>query len=272
MSAAADTITKMASAVATTNFLACSYASKEAGRLANLLKNLNLSALITGEKGVGKTTLAQNITDAAIVNGENLNALLSALGSNSVLIVKNFHKISNYVLLKEALKANPTRLIATSNQKIDEKITDIFFGIKITIPPLSERPEDVEALAQKFYKEAHMLFLGEERERESVDLSGIELDVSLNSYSLKRSVYTAFVVENFKEHEMLNLLEKFFTQKIGGGDDYRKLLYVFDVPMLRAGFTRFHSQLAISKNFGLNRNTLRKKIRELRNFFKNQVI
>ncbi|MDR1615032.1 MAG: hypothetical protein LBS26_05645, partial [Campylobacteraceae bacterium] len=54
----------------------------------------------------------------------------------------------------------------------------------------------------------------------------------------------------------------------GSGDDYRRLLYIFDIPLLRAGFKKFRSQLAISKNFGLNRNTLRKKISELHRFFK----
>jgi DNA-binding NtrC family response regulator len=253
--------------VTNNNFIANSHSSKEAGRLANLLKNLNLSALIIGEKGVGKTTLAQNITDAAIIDGEDFSALIRALESNSVLIVKNFDRISNFILLKDSLKASPTRIIATSTKKLDEKITDIFFGLKIVIPPLSERPEDIEALAQKFYEEAVTLFAGDNEKRQ-INIQEINLDLSANAYSLRQSVYSSFLIEKFQEEDILNLMEKFLTQKIGGGDDYRKLLYVFDVPILRAGFKKFRSQLAMSKNFGLNRNTLRKKLSELRGFFK----
>lgn len=248
--------------------MANSHSSKEAGRLAGLLKNLNLSALIIGEKGVGKTTLAQNITDANVIDGGDFSALIRALESNSVLIVKNFDKISNFVLLKDSLKINPTRIIATSTKKLDERITDIFFGLKIIIPPLSERPEDVEALAQKFYNEAQKLFLDNDSKKQ-INTKEIILDLSTNAYSLRRSVYSAFLAERFREEDILNLLEKFLITKLGSGDDYRKLLYTFDVPLLRAGFKRFRSQLAISKNFGLNRNTLRKKISELRHFFKN---
>ncbi|MDR2342587.1 MAG: Fis family transcriptional regulator [Campylobacteraceae bacterium] len=250
------------------NFIANSHSSKEAGRLANLLKNLNLSALIIGEKGVGKITLAQNIVDANIVDGEDFPTLIRALSSNSILIVKNFDKVSNFILLKDSLKTNPTRIIATSTKKLDEKITDIFFGLKIVIPPLSERPEDIEALAQKFYEEAINIFTGS-NDKKLIDMREIDLDLSSNAYSLRRSVYNAFLVEQFKENDLLNLLEKFLMQRLGSGDDYRKLLYLFDVPLLKAGFKKFHSQLAMSKNFGLNRNTLRKKVTELRHFFEN---
>jgi DNA-binding NtrC family response regulator len=267
MNAVVDIIMNTANVVVNTNFIANSRASKEAGRLANLLKNLNLNALIIGERGVGKLTLASNIVDANIVDGSDLNAVLNAISSNSVLIIRNFHKINNYFILKEALSKEPTRIIATALKKIDENITDTFFGLKISIPPLSERPEDVQDLVKKFLQEAKELFMQEDNDADA-DLTNINMDLSQNAYSLRRSVYIAFITAQFGEDDILNILEKFLAQKLGSGDDYRKLLYIFDVPLLRAGFTKFHSQLAISKNFGLNRNTLRKKISELRNFFK----
>jgi DNA-binding NtrC family response regulator len=254
--------------VINSNFIANSRASKEAGRLANLLKNLNLNALIVGEKGVGKRTLACNIVDAAVVDGTDLNAVLNAIGSNSTLIICNFHKISNYIILKETLLKEHTRIIATASKKIDDSIADTFFGLKISIPPLSERPEDVEALAQKFLYEAKELFAFEKNVKE-IDIKNIHVNLSQNAYSLRRSVYTAFVSAQFLEKDILDILEKFLTARLGSGDDYRRLLYIFDVPLVRAGFKKFHSQLAMSKNFGLNRNTLRKKVSELRHFLKN---
>jgi hypothetical protein len=267
--AANTTITiKRSKYVSSNNFIANSHSAKEAGRLANLLKNLNLSALIIGERGVGKITLAQNIVDANIIDGNDFSNLINALNSNSILIVKNFNQISNFALLKNSIKANPTRIIATSTKKIDDSIADAFFGLKILIPPLSERLEDVEALAQKFYDEAVCLFLNDEYKKH-MNIKDINLDLSDNAYSLRRSVYSAFLIEQFEEDDILGILEKFLITKLGSGDDYRNLLYAFDVPLLRAGFKKFRSQLAMSKNFGLNRNTLRKKISELRRFFKN---
>ncbi|MDR3177435.1 MAG: Fis family transcriptional regulator [Campylobacteraceae bacterium] len=257
-------------AVANTNFIANSRAAKEAGRLANLLKNLNLNALIVGEKGVGKLTLASNIVDANVVDGSDLNAVLNAISSNSALIIRNFHKINNYIILKEALSKEPTRIIATASKKIDDSVADTFFGLKIFIPPLSERPEDVQALVKKFLQEAKELFTQEDANDIDVDLTNAALNLSQNAYSLRRSVYIAFITTQFSEDDILNILEKFLITKLGSGDDYRKLLYLFDVPMLRAGEQKFNSQLAISKNFGLNRNTIRKKISELSQYFKNQ--
>jgi len=45
-------------------------------------------------------------------------------------------------------------------------------------------------------------------------------------------------------------------------NDYRKNLYLYEVPLIKAGMAKFKSQLRISEEFGINRNTLRKKILE----------
>jgi hypothetical protein len=37
---------------------------------------------------------------------------------------------------------------------------------------------------------------------------------------------------------------------------------LFDVPLIKSGYAKFGSQLAMSEKFGLNRNTLRKKIND----------
>lgn len=44
--------------------------------------------------------------------------------------------------------------------------------------------------------------------------------------------------------------------------------YLFDVPMIQSGYVKFGSQLAISERFGLNRNTLRKKINDYKDRLK----
>jgi DNA-binding protein Fis len=48
--------------------------------------------------------------------------------------------------------------------------------------------------------------------------------------------------------------------KIGTNSDYRNNLYIYEVPLIRAGLKKFKSQLQLADRLGLNRNTLRKKI------------
>mgnify|MGYP000157840929 FL=1 len=120
--------------------------------------------------------------------------------------------------------------------------------------------EDVFPLMEKFASEAHMMFdggMGEE-----VSLKEIVPDLSKNCYSLRRSVYNAYLMSSFGEEEILCMMERFLSERIGGRNDYRDLLYLFDVPMIRSGYAKFGSQLSISEKFGLNRNTLRKKIND----------
>lgn len=252
--------------VADTNFIANSRASIEALKSANLLKNLNLSAIIIGEEGVGKTTLAKTIIQANIIDSQKLDDVLSAIAQKQPIILKNFHKITNFDIVKNCLATNPTRIIATANSTITPDIVDDFFSLKIALPPLRDRLEDVKILQDKFLKEANSIFLTS-KER-SIDLENMELDLTKNTHSLRHSIYKAVVIDSFTEDDILNILENVLSERIGGGNDYRDQLYLFDVPLLRAGFKKFHSQLSISDKFGLNRNTLRKKINELEDFFK----
>ncbi len=68
----------------------------------------------------------------------------------------------------------------------------------------------------------------------------------------------------------MQVMEEFLSKKLGGRNDYRDQLYLFDIPMLRCGFKKFNSQLNMSEKFGLNRNTLRKKINDYKDNYKLQ--
>ena len=249
--------------VADTNFIAHSKASIEALKSAILLKNLNLNVLIVGEFGTGKTTLAKTIVDAKIVDCSNFHEALNALTLNQTLILKNFHKIADYESFKNDIKLNSIRVIATSHESINSNIIDDFFGAKITLLPLKQREEDIELLSQKFFHEAKLLFLND---CSSLKLKDIELDLSKNIHSLRYSIYKAVIISSFAENDVLKIMEKFLEDKIGSGNDYREQLYLFDVPLIRAGYKKFNSQLIMSEKFGINRNTLRKNIKELNNF------
>jgi len=239
-------------------YIANSRASKEALKSANLLKTININALITGESGVGKKKLARYIIDAPIVDSADLDELITQVSKNSRLIIKNFDKIKNYDKLKDALDRYKTRIIATSKKDLGESVEDKFFSLKIYLPPLRERKEDVKSLIEVFLKEAGEVFDDESLER----LDSIDVDLSKNCYSLRKSVYKSYLFSKISEDEIMDLMESFLLDRLGSGNDYREFLHLFEVPLIRAGFKRFNSQLLMSKEFGLNRNTLRKKINE----------
>ena len=92
------------------------------------------------------------------------------------MIVKNFHKITNYKKLRVALDVYKTRMIATSNVNIDEAIVDDFFSLKILIPPLSKRQEDIAPLMEKFSLEARLMF--DDAYGDTLSIENIVPDVS----------------------------------------------------------------------------------------------
>ncbi len=244
--------------MADNSYIAKSRASLEALKSANLLKSLSLNVLITGEIGVGKKSLAKYIyEDGYIIDGSNYKELISAIDTNKKLIIKNFSEINNFAKIKDILSNSKNKIIATSRKNIDSKIEDEFFSLKINIPPLRERLEDVQMLSKKFFSEAKEIFGNLSKE---FDFNKIKIDLSKNCYSLKKSIYKSYFMDEIEKDDIMEMMKNFLFNKIGGGDDYRELLYLFDIPLIESGFEKFGSQLAMSKAFGLNRNTLRKKI------------
>ena len=244
--------------MANNSYIAKSRASLEALKSADLLKSLNLNVLITGEIGVGKKSLAKYIyEDGYIVDGSNSIELTNALDTNKRLIIINFSDINNFAKIKNILNNSENKIIATSSKDIDSKIEDEFFSLKIHIPPLSERSEDVRALSQKFFYEAKEIFGDLSNE---FNFNKTRLDLSKNGYSLKKSIYKNYFKDEVDKNDIMEMMKNFLFHKIGTGDDYRDFLYLFDIPLIESGFKKFGSQLAMSKAFGLNRNTLRKKI------------
>jgi len=251
--------TVIAAAVLNRDFIAKSRASKEALKSANLLKSLNINALILGDRGVGKKRLASYIMDVPILDGLKSKELIKSLEINKKIIIKNFDKINNFNQLKNAIDINNNKIIATSEIAISSKIEDEFFSLKIHLPDLAQRKEDVKEFAKIFYEEAKEIF-GEQSFE--FDLSKIPFDLSKNIYSLKKSVFLAYLKSALTLKDVQDMLEQYLFTKLGGGNDYRELLPIFDVPLIQSGFKKYGSQLAMSKAFGINRNTLRKKINE----------
>ena len=246
-----------------TNFITVSQASQEAFKTATLLRSLKISALIRGEAGVGKKTLARYILPSApVVNAKNYDELLSVLHSSSEIIISDIENVANIkVVLKDA-EQNGVRIIATASPTYEHERLEEFFGIDFTIPPLQERIEDVEVLCRHFCSEIGAMLGREIR----VDMQHFEPDLSQNAHSLKRQIMLHSIFDDLDEKDLMELLYNYLYEKLGGNDDYRKFLHLYEAPLIKAGLKRFKSQLQLSQILGLNRNTLRKKISNIKEY------
>jgi len=222
-----------------------------------LLKTLNVSALIMGETGVGKKCLASFILpDASIVDASHFDELLVSLDSCSELIITNIENSPNLQRLIQTIKEKQVRVIATSKQAFSNEFIDDLFSVKFDIPSLENRKEDVELLIKLFEVEAVTLFGGKKK----INLAEFIPDLSQNAKSLKRQVMVSYLHQDIQDKELMQIIENYLHERIGSQSDYRKYLYLYEVPLIRAGLDRFGSQLQLSDKLGLNRNTLRKKI------------
>lgn len=246
-------------AVVVTKFITASNASKEAFKTANLLKTLTVNTLIYGERGTGKKTLAKYIVpNASVINASSFDELLTAIDSSHEIIITNIDNSPNINRVFNAIKDRKIRVIATcSNHNINELYDDVF-SVKLELPPLQKRMEDVEALID--------LYLSEVKEivRDDVKFSRLNFipDLSDNSISLKKQIFSYSFLENITQNELMYLIENYLEDKIGTNNDYRNNLYIYEVPLIRAGLKKYKSQLQLAEKLGLNRNTLRKKISE----------
>ena len=230
-------------------------------QLHNLVKSLQLtkqffvSSLIVGEAYSGKKTIAQYILpEAPVVNGEDLTAVLDALHLHDELIIYNFAKFPNFSLLNFDNK----RIIATALYQPKDKTVDELFGYIYKLPPLRERPEDVAALSEVFMQNAKDI-LGV---KEAVSLKKEEFDLSQNSKSLERSIYKSLLLKDMSAQDIEKIMYKYFLENLGGNNDYKKFLFLYEKPLIQAGLHKYKSQLKLAGILGINRNTLRKKANE----------
>lgn len=255
----------MVQGVGVTNFITLSNASKEAFKTATLLKTLNVNSLITGEDGVGKKSLAQYILpNATLVDASNMDECLAALNSTNQIIISNLHSSPNLNTVIDIIQENDVRVVATSKNYLNNENLDDIFSVKFDIPPLSQREEDVEALIKMFCEEAAKIFDG----HSTCDMENITPDVSNNSHSLRRQVMMNYLLQDIQDFELIGIIENYLSDKLGSNSDYRKFLYLYEVPLIQAGLSKFKSQLQLSDKLGLNRNTLRKKIADNKQYLK----
>ena len=221
----------------------------------NLTKTLYVSSIIIGPPHTGKKSLAKSVfPNASIVSGDNQDEIKSALANTDELIISDFEKVKN----QNELDFTNKRIIATANYMGNSALVDDLFAFIYTMPPLSQREEDIDYLKDLFIKEAKSTLMIEN----TINTDDISLDLSLNNKSLKRSIYTYLIKHTMDADDIEEILYHFLLKELEGNDAYREHLGLYEKPLIYAGLKKFGSQLQLSQVLGINRNTLRKKIHE----------
>ena len=257
----------MVQAVDVTSFVTASDASLKAFKTATLLKTLNVNALIMGDVGVGKKSLAKFILpDASVIDALNFQELLLVLQSSTEIIITNIEKSPNIKTLLQTIIEKKIRVIATSKQILNDETIDEIFSVKFHLLPLSQRVEDVKLLIKRFSLEAMSLFGYEDK----FIMDATDVDINENSHSLRRQVMRNYLLQNIKDADLMDIIQNYITPKLGSNNDYKKFLYIYEAPLIRAGLKKFKSQLQLADKLGLNRNTLRKKIADNKQYLQGE--
>lgn len=241
------------------DYIAQDEISKEILNSAKLLQAVNVNALIIGSLGVGKKSLARYILpDSKIYDAKTLQQDIkddAITLQNDAIIIDKVDEITNINLFLEWINENSIRVIAISTTDIlNQKIKDIF-SINLEIPDLYKRENDTKQLIQKFSQEASKTL-----DMQTVANAKLITNISNNAHSLRKSIYFSYLFETIGEEEILMFLERYLSEHLEGENSYKDLLYLFEVPLIKASTKKYKSQVQVAKHLGLNRITLRKKL------------
>ena len=239
------------------NFITKSKISKKLLQIAQMSASLPVNIFISGDIGVGKRILAKQIfPNATEFDAQKLEMLITkgqiSLGEYSTLILYNFNQVLNK---QEFLnKLEHIKIIATGYETEESYINK--FAVKINIPPLKQRPEDLDQLILNYIDEAKNIY----NIQDNINIKNIDYDLSCNGKTLKQSIYKNILLQSLDKDEMTTILRDFYIKEFENKKDYKKLLQICEKPLLEAATTVFKSQLQIANNLNINRITLRKKL------------
>jgi len=220
-----------------------------------LTKSLVVTSILIGEPFTGKKSLVESVFPKSVfVDGHHQDELVQALQTHDEIIIYHFEAIPDISRYDFTNK----RIIAIADNLRNSTLIEEKFAFIYHMPPLRERPEDVQLLCSHFtamIKEELMITT-----QSSINES--QLNLSENIKSLKASIYRQLVTSNLAQEELEALIYSYLYERLEGNNAYRDHLGLFERPLIKAGLDRYRSQLKLSTVLGLNRNTLRKKIYE----------
>jgi len=221
----------------------------------NLTKSLFVSSIIIGEPHTGKKALISSIfEDLPLVSAKDSDILKDAIKQYDELIITDFEHIQNIPtsLLEDK------KIIATANSITNQSFIDNLFAFIYHIPPLKDRTEDIKHLGNLYIKEAkNKLMIQKE-----INLDDISLNLDQNTKSLQASIYKYVLKHSMDKEDLKESLYNYIYEHIDGNNAYKEFLDIYEEPLIKAGLSKYHSQLKLSSILGINRNTLRKKILE----------
>ena len=221
----------------------------------NLTKTLFVSSILVGEKHTGKKRLITYLFPQAVwVDGRDMKALKEALRLHDELVITHFEQISNH----NDLEFQNKRIIAIADYIDNLRNVDELFAFIYKMPPLRERPEDLQHLIEYFVSKAKETLMIEGE----IALDHSKLDLSQNSKTLKKSIYHQIMYQHADAQTIEEILYHYFLKSLHGNNSYKEHIHLFERPLIEAGLKKFGSQLQLSQILGINRNTLRKKIHE----------
>jgi len=224
-------------------FIANSLISKKIHKLALMLRDMDINVYIYGDIGVGKSHLARFISPNAKLYNNKLN------DTENEVIVENIQNDFDFKF---------KRIIATGYTPLYGDLKDKF-TMEIELKPLNERKEDI--------KDFISLFSNQAKEDLKIDktIDNIELDLSQNLHSLKRSIYKKLLCDDFDKNDIITILKEFFDKNYTENDSYNSMLKIFDQALIEVLLKKHKSKLQVAKHLKINRHTLTKKVNELEN-------
>jgi len=236
-------------------FIAKSEESKKIINIIQVSSNLPVNIFIKGESGVGKKLLAKKVLSHAIVIDARF--LENEIITNNLnteqykeLIITDIHNVLNKKEFFEYLKH--IKIVATSKTYLQE--TEEYFPIKIEISNLDQRKEDLDEISKRYINTANQIY------DTNISLDNLEIDISQNGKSLKKSIYKNVFLYSINEADFTLALENIISKKLDEKKTYKDFLKMIEVPLLNTAKVKFKSQLQMANKLNLNRITLRKKL------------
>ena len=219
-------------------FLATSEYLKKIKNIADMCKELKINVYIWGERGVGKTFLAEYIAPNAVKNPKTYTI--------NPVIIEDFDK--------NPIEFKSNFLIATGSKPLNKDLLKKYFTMDIELKPLREHLEDIEDFINLFKQQARKEL------KIDKDITINNPDISENLNSLKRQIYSMYLMPQKKE-EIFGLLERFYENL--EEFSYEEEINLFEKALFLAAKTKYKSKLQIAKNLKINRVTLTKKMKAL---------